>query len=588
MTQKPFTPLEHHYRGSNPLGTLAYLLSPHRWRLGLSTLFFVIKHSPALVSPIIFADVINTVTARDSMPIHRLWMDGLIMLLLLLQNVPMHTLHVRLMSESMRRVEAELRCALIRRLQQLSMAYVQDTHSGALQAKVLRDVEAVHGLASLLINTILGSSMALLVAVVVTARKEPRLLLFYLVAVPVAVSLIRVFRNAMVERNRAFRAQIERMSARIIEMINLLPVTRAHALEEVEINDFESHLSDVRHHGTRLDFLNALFASCTWAFSQMMQLVCLLLTGYMAWQGMIKPGDVVLYNSFFAMITGSVNAFVDGIPALARGVESIRSIGEVLENPDVEHNEGKSTVASVQGRFDFRQVTFTYPGASQPAVQDFSFAVEAGQTVAVVGESGSGKTTLMSLIIGFRRPDAGHILLDGRDMATLDLRQYRRHLAVVPQQTLLFSGSIRENITYGLPGVTEAALQRVLRMARVDEFLSDLPEGLDTEIGEHGGKLSGGQRQRIAIARALIRDPRVIILDEATSALDVVSEKLVQEAVNELIRGRTTFIVAHRLSTIRNASRVLVLRDGRLVEAGRHDDLVKANGEFAKLKTLQT
>jgi ATP-binding cassette subfamily B protein len=172
-------------------------------------------------------------------------------------------------------------------------------------------------------------------------------------------------------------------------------------------------------------------------------------------------------------------------------------------------------------------------------------------------------------------------------METLDLRQYRRHLAVVPQQTVLFSGSIRDNITYGLSEVPEAKLQEVLRMARVDEFLADLPDGLDTEIGEHGGKLSGGQRQRIAIARALIRDPHVIILDEATSALDVISEKLVQEAITELVRGRTTFIVAHRLSTIRNASRVLVLRDGTLIESGRHDDLIRAGGEFAKLRNFQ-
>lgn len=588
MSKKPFFPLEQHYRGRHPLGTLLYLFSPHRWRLLVSSVFFVLKHCPVWVSPIIFADVINTVTERDTVPLHRLWVDGLIMLLLVLQNIPTYMVHIRLMSESVRRVEAELRCALIRRLQQLSMGYFQDTHSGALQTKVLRDVEAVQGLASQLINQFLGAGVAMFVAIVVTARKEPRLLLFYLLAVPVAVALVRTFRSTMISRNRDYREQIERMSARVIEMINLLPVTRAHGLEEVEINEVEEHLTRVRQHGMRLDLLNALFASCSWVFSQLMQLVCLMLTGYMAWQGVIKPGDVVLYNSFFAMIVGSVNAMVDGMPALARGFESVRSIGEILECPDIERNEGKAAVAAVQGRFDFRQVTFGYAGAPHPALQEFSFVVEAGQTVAVVGESGSGKTTLMSLIIGFRRPDAGQILLDGRDMATLDLRQYRRHLAVVPQQTVLFSGSIRDNITYGLPEVPEATLQRVVQLARVDEFMPNLPEGLDTEIGEHGGKLSGGQRQRIAIARALIRDPRVIILDEATSALDVISEKLVQEAINELIRGRTTFIVAHRLSTIRNASQVLVLRDGRLVEAGRHDDLANAGGEFAKLRNLQT
>jgi ATP-binding cassette subfamily B protein len=587
MSRQPLLLLEHHYRGHHPLATLIYLFSPHRWRLAGSALFFIVKQSPVWATPLIFADVVNIVSDRSSTPLHRLWIDGLILFLLLAQNVPTHMAHIRLMSESVRRVEAELRCALIRRLQQLSMGFIQNTHSGALQAKLLRDVEAVQGLCSQIINLFFCGSIAILLAVGVTARKEPRMLLFYLVAAPIAVALVRAFRGPMIDRNRDYRQQVERMSARFMEMINLLPVTRAHGLEAVEIDQMEGQLTQVRQHGMRVDILNALFGSCTWVFSQLMQLICLMVTGYLAWQGQIRAGDVVLYNSFFAMIVGSINGFVDGLPAMTRGFESVRSIGEILENPDIERNEGKAAVSEVRGRFEFRDVTFSYPNASQPAIRDFSLVVEAGQTVAVVGESGSGKTTLMSLVIGFRRPDRGHILLDGRDMETLDLRQYRRHLAVVPQQTVLFSGSIRDNITYGLSEVPEAKLQEVLRMARVDEFLADLPDGLDTEIGEHGGKLSGGQRQRIAIARALIRDPHVIILDEATSALDVISEKLVQEAITELVRGRTTFIVAHRLSTIRNASRVLVLRDGTLIESGRHDDLIRAGGEFAKLRNFQ-
>jgi ATP-binding cassette subfamily B protein len=587
MSRQPLFLLEHHYRGHHPLATLLYLFSPHRWRLAGSAFFFVIKYAPVWATPIIFADVVNIVSERSSTPLQRLWIDGLILFLLLVQNMPTHMAHIRLMSESVRRVEAELRCALIRRLQQLSMGYIQNAHSGALQAKLLRDVEAVQGLCSQIINLFFCGSISILLAVGMTAHKEPRLLLFYLVAAPIAVALVRVFRGPMIDRNRDYREQVERMSARFMEMINLLPVTRAHGLEAVEIDQMEGQLTQVRQHGLRLDMLNALFGSCTWVFSQLMQLICLLVTGYLAWQGQIRAGDVVLYNSFFSMIVGSINGIVDGLPAMTRGFESVRSIGEILENPDIERNEGKAAVSAVQGRFEFRDVTFSYPNAQHPSLRDFSLTVEAGQTVAVVGESGSGKSTLMSLVIGFRRPDRGQILLDGQDMETLDLRQYRRHLAVVPQQTVLFSGSIRDNITYGLPEVPEAKLQEVLRMARINEFLDDLPDGLDTEIGEHGGKLSGGQRQRIAIARALIRDPHVIILDEATSALDVISEKLVQEAITELVRGRTTFIVAHRLSTIRNASRVLVLRDGTLVESGCHEDLIRAGGEFAKLRNFQ-
>jgi ATP-binding cassette subfamily B protein len=195
---------------------------------------------------------------------------------------------------------------------------------------------------------------------------------------------------------------------------------------------------------------------------------------------------------------------------------------------------------------------------------------------------------MMNLIIGFRRPTSGKILLDRIDMATINYRSFRRFVAVVPQQTVLFSGSVRENITYGLSHVTESKLYEALEMANCAEFVRKLPEGLETIIGSHGGKLSGGQRQRIAIARALLRDPRVIILDEATSALDVASEKLVQEAISRLIKGRTTFIVAHRLSTLRNSDLVVVLDHGRIVQMGTHEDLLRREGYYAVVARLQT
>ena len=288
------------------------------------------------------------------------------------------------------------------------------------------------------------------------------------------------------------------------------------------------------------------------------------------------------------MVVGSVQGIVTIMPQLSSGIESMRSIGEVLESPDIEANEGKLAVTSVQGQFTFEKVSFSYTDTPRPALSDFSLEVSAGECLAVVGESGSGKTTLMSLIIGFRRPTAGRILLDGVDMSTIDFRTFRQYLAVVPQQTVLFSGSVRENITYGLKDVSEAKLNEALQMANCADFVNNLPKGIDTVIGSHGGKLSGGQRQRIAIARALLRDPRVIILDEATSALDLESEFLVQQAINRLIAGRTSFIVAHRLSTIRNAHRVLVMRDGQIEEIGTSEELLsREDSAFSRMHALQ-
>jgi ATP-binding cassette, subfamily B, bacterial len=264
------------------------------------------------------------------------------------------------------------------------------------------------------------------------------------------------------------------------------------------------------------------------------------------------------------------------LPLITRGFDGLRSIGEVLESPDVEDNRGKKSVTQVRGEFVFENVGFTYDqGHDAPvALHGISFTVKAGDTIGIVGPSGSGKSTLANLITGFYRPTTGRILLDGEDMNAIDLRTFRQRLAIVSQQTILFNGTLRENIVYGLRGVSEAELQAAVADANATEFIRELPRGLDTEIGQSGVQLSGGQRQRIAIARALLRDPRVLILDEATSALDTGSEAVVQQALERLMAGRTSFIIAHRRAVLRRANRILTLDKGALIGA----DLSSAPG----------
>ncbi len=536
--------------------------------------------------PILTADLINIVSRPDRSDASGIWRDAIILGVLVLQNLPTHVLYIRLVSQAARSVEADLRHQLIRQLQQLSMGFIERKPSGALQSKLMRDVEQVQGLSQMLLTMISSCGVSLALSIGITAVKQPALLLFYFVAAPMAVALSRYFRRDIARRNFAFRQTTEGLSARVMEMINMLPISRAHGLEDVEISSLSNHLNEVRSRGLRVDMINAFFGAAWWCMSQLMQMACLLITIVMAWKNIISPGDVILYTSLFAMMVGAVGQIVDSFPAVSKGLESAYSIRELLDSPEVESYAGKRAVSEVRGAFVFEDVSFTYPGADRPALDQFSLTVTAGETVAVVGASGSGKTTLMSLVIGFRRPQHGRILLDGADMASLDLRVYRKWLAVVPQQTILFSGSVRDNITYGLPDVDEARFADILRRARVDEFIPMLPEGLATNVGEHGALLSGGQRQRIAIARALMRDPRVIILDEATSSLDLIAEKHVQEAVEELIRGRTTFIVAHRLSTIRAAGRIVVMREGRMIETGAREELLARGDAFARLHAL--
>jgi ATP-binding cassette subfamily B protein len=277
---------------------------------------------------------------------------------------------------------------------------------------------------------------------------------------------------------------------------------------------------------------------------------------------------------------------IGAYPALAAGKESVHSLAEIICAEDIERDDGKIPVPGIEGDVSFEHVYYHYPNEEKAVVCDFDLHVKQGERIAVVGSSGSGKSTVMNLLIGLLAPTQGRILIDGRPLSDMPLQEYRHFLSVVPQNSILFSGSIRDNITYGLNSYSEDDLARVVDDAAITEFLPSLPHGLDTHVGEHGDKLSGGQKQRVSIARALIRNPRILIMDEATSALDNVAEYHVQKAIERLVQGRTTFTVAHRLSTIRNADRIVVMEEGKMVEVGTYDELIALNGKFSELERL--
>lgn len=553
---------------------------------GMAFLYFL-KSSPALLFPVLLAESIRVVGEAGSGSGLRLAWIYAGYGVLLAANIPLHMVYIRRASKRLRTMELRLRAALVRRLQQLSMAYHSGRESGRLQSKVLRDVDEVVRLGDTYYQQIIGAAVSLVFAFAYTAAQEPLMALGYLFAAPLAVGIMHAFRGSMHRRNEAFRREVESMSQRVSEMIGMVPVTRAHGLEEVEMEAMNLRLETVRTTGRQVDNVNAFFASSSWVVFMTAITVVMGAAAWLALSGQVTVDKIALYSALFQTVVFSLGNLLNMMPQVSKSIVSIRSIGEVLECPDLEANEGRHEVKQVRGRIDFEDVTFAYPGKGVPAVDHFSLAIAPGECVAFVGESGGGKSTLVQLAIGFLRPQSGRILLDGTPMEEIDMRTWRRHIAVVPQQTILFSGTLRDNITYGLTGYTSAQIDAVLEAARLGDFISQLPEGLDTPVGENGVRLSGGQRQRIAIARALIRNPRVIILDEATSALDSVSEYAVQQAINALVQNRTTLIVAHRLSTIRDAQRVVVMAGGRVVESGSPAELARRDGPFATLAKAQ-
>jgi ATP-binding cassette, subfamily B, bacterial len=573
---------------SHPLASLLRALAPFRGRLVLAAAIFFVKDSPIWLLPTITAAVVDIVVKGG--PLASLGWLAAAACALLLQNYPTHVAFTRLYMGSVRALGAGLRNEMTARLQTLSIGFHSRASAAVMQNKVVRDVENVELMFSQTGNPAASAVFVFCGAIVMTAVNVPQFLPVYALCVPCGVGVWWAMRRRALQRNEEFRLEMERLSSQVGEMTTLMPITRAHGLEEVATARVAQAAENVRSRGLNLDLLNGRFNAASWIVFQLLSVGCLLLAAALAVAHVItiSPGQVVLLATYFSSLTGTVTTVLNLAPLVSKGSESVRSLAELVEEPDLELNEGKAKVARVTGQIELVGVTVVYPESSAPALDRVSLRIEAGTTVAFVGHSGSGKSTLMNTVLGFVRPSVGAVRLDGVDMATLDLREVRRHISVVPQESVLFEGTIRDNVSYGLDRVDESRLVAALRDANALDIVEGLPRGWDTVVGERGARLSGGQRQRLSIARALIRNPQILLLDEATSALDSESELKIQSALEKLTAGRTTLVVAHRLSTVKRADVIVVLEGGRIAQTGSHAELLAAGGRYAELWGMQT
>ena len=567
---------------------LARLYKGYYGKLILSAIFYIIKCLCGWFVPLITANLIDLVVARPENLKTQFIINIGIALFLYALNVPFHVLHIKHFSIAKRSVEAGLRGAMIRKLQQLSISFHKEMESGRIQSKVMRDVEAIENFSNQLVITVFAVIMTIIVTSAIIICKNFTVFLIFLVAIPVGVLTVVPFRKIMRKQNTNFRKEMETTSSEVMDMVELVPITRAHALENREINKLTKQVTNVARRGYELDMTQSLFGSVSWVIMALFQLLCLIVCVVMALKEKITVGDISVYTNYFSQLLNQISGVVALLPIFAKGLESVNSVGEILKSYDVEDYKNKRKLTSLSGKFEFKNVFFHYNDDERLVLKDLNLTVQPGETIALVGESGSGKSTIVNMAIGFFLPNSGDVFIDDKNIKDLDMRSLRRHIAVVPQNTILFNGTIKENITYGRPSVTKAEIEKAIDAANLKSVIDKLPNGINTDIGEHGGKLSGGQRQRISIARAIIRNPDVIIFDEATSALDTVSEAEIQSAINNLSKNKTTFIVAHRLSTIKNADKIAVMQNGTCVEFGTYDELMDKKGEFYKYKITQS
>jgi ABC transporter fused permease/ATP-binding protein len=559
------------------------LMAPYRWRfvVAVSTLFAA--SAIALIYP---------QAARYAIDIGMNSKSGgkLDTIVLALIGVFLfHSLLIWLRHYSMswlgERVVADLRGLVVDRVMMLPLSWFHERRSGELVGRLSSDVTVVEGVVGSELSLALRNGVQLLGGLVLLFVINVKLTLMMLVVVPPIVLTAIFFGGKLRVMSRRVQDELAKSAGHIQEAVGAIQTVQSFVRERDEGRRYRDSVENAFQRTMTMVRWRASFWSTTTAATYIAVTVVIWMGGHAMIDGTLSPGDLTsffLYTFMVAASLGEMAGLWAGLQRAAGATERLFSVIDTL--PDIRDPEVPLPLPAGEGALAFENVSFSYPARpGQPVLTDVNLAVKPGEVVALVGPSGAGKSTILSLLFRFYDVSAGRVLFEGTDVRHLALAELRRALAMVAQEPVLFSGTLRENIAYGCRDATAAQIEAAARDANAHDFISHFPDGYDTIIGERGTKLSGGQKQRVAIARALLANPRVLILDEATSNLDAESESLVQAALARLMKGRTTLIVAHRLSTVRDADRILVIDAAGIAEQGTHDALMQKGGVYRRL-----
>ena len=492
-------------------------------------------------------------------------------------------------AKTMAGLMVEMRSRIFFRMQFLSFSYLDGQKTGRLLSKYAFDTQKIEGLLFAVLNQLLPNLLMGVCIVAILAWMNWFLLLVLLLAIPVYASAKWFFFSRIQRENNANRLAQEQLTGTASEYMSALRLVRSFGEEDQAERALDHSSQSFARSRISQSYVNAIFGTYVHVGMQFLSLIVIAGGAIMAIKGGITIGTLFAFMAGFGYILGPVHMFIGLSEPYFAAKEGYTSIKELIDSLYVEKWHGKRREERIRGDIVYDNVSFHYPSApDKTVIHNLNLTIHPGEHIAFVGPSGSGKSTLANLLLGLYAPSTGTILIDGVPQSEWDMRWIRRQLAVVMQESLLLSGSVGDNIRFARPGATMEEVHEAARLANAEEFILKMPQGFDTPVGERGVSLSGGQRQRIAIARAILRNPPVLILDEATSALDYESERLIQDALDRLSAGRTVITIAHRLSTIKNADRIVVLRNGVVVEQGNFKELNARKGVFSQLIAAQS